>query len=61
MITDSYDKKIIIYDYTRGQVTSKHSNKSAVTIIVLSSDKKHLHNLVLIIIYLYGIYQEKAS
>jgi len=42
LVTGSYDKKIILYDYSRGQVTSTHSNKSAVTSIVLTSDKKTL-------------------
>jgi WD40 repeat protein len=41
-VTGSYDKKIILYDYSRGQVTSAHSNKSAVTSIVLTSDKQVL-------------------
>lgn len=40
LVTGSYDKKIILYDHSRRQVVSSHSNKSAVTSIVLTSDKQ---------------------
>jgi len=42
LVTGSYDKKINLYNYAKGQVISTYSNKSAVTSIVLTSDKKKL-------------------
>jgi len=42
LVTGSYDKKINLYNYERGQVISSYSNKSAVTSIVITSDRKKL-------------------
>lgn len=42
LVTGSYDKKINLYNHLRGQVISSYSNKSAVTSIVLTSDKRKL-------------------
>lgn len=42
LVTGSYDKKINLYNYAKGQVISSYSNKSAVTSIVLTSDRKRI-------------------
>jgi WD40 repeat protein len=41
-VTGSYDKKILLYSHLKGQVISSFNNKSGVTSIVLTSDRKRL-------------------
>jgi WD40 repeat protein len=42
LVTGSYDKKIYLYNHSRGQVISSFNNKSGVTSIVLTYDRKKL-------------------
>lgn len=42
LVTGSYDKKISLYNFSKGQVTSTHTTKSAITSIALTSDKQNL-------------------
>lgn len=42
MVTGSYDKKIYLYNYNKNQVLGSFGHKSAITSIVLTSDKSRL-------------------
>lgn len=41
-MTGSYDKQIMLFNHWNGQKLANHNNKSNVTSIVLTSDKKKL-------------------
>lgn len=42
LVTGSYDKQILLFNHWSGQILASHNNKSNVTSIVLTSDKKKL-------------------